>query len=116
MRFTIPFGNNEQDVYITCFGHEDISADAHWGKGSRNVCILHYILSGKGKLTLGEKIIDVYADQVIFIPAGCFHALDNSESDTDLKILTFWRDYRFNEAYAERVRQWGTSFKTIDEE
>ena len=77
---------------------------------------IYYILSGKGKLTLGEKIIDVYADQVIFIPAGCFHALDNSESDTDLKILTFWRDYRFNEAYAERVRQWGTSFKTIDEE
>ena len=76
---------------------------------------IYYILSGKGKLTLDDEIIDVYPDQVIFIPAGCFHALDNSESDTDMKILTFWRDYRFNEAYEERVRQWGTSFKTIDE-
>ena len=76
---------------------------------------IYYILSGKGKLTLDDEIIDVYPDQVIFIPAGCFHALDNSESDTDMKILTFWRDYRFNEAYEERVRQWGTYFKTIDE-
>ena len=76
---------------------------------------IYYILSGNGKLTLGDEIIDVYPDQVIFIPAGCFHALDNRESDTDMKILTFWRDYRFNEAYEERVRQWGTSFKTIDE-
>ena len=76
---------------------------------------IYYILSGKGKLTLDDEIIDVYPDQVIFIPAGCFHALDNSESDTDMKILTFWRDYRFHEAYDERVRQWGTSFKTIDE-
>ncbi|MBO5408279.1 MAG: cupin domain-containing protein [Clostridia bacterium] len=77
---------------------------------------IYYILSGKGKLQLDDEIIDVYPDQIIFIPAGCFHALDNSESDEEMKILTFWRDYRFNEAYEERVKQWGKSFKTIDEE
>jgi hypothetical protein len=31
-------------------------------------------------------------------------------------ILTFWRDWRFNDAYEERLKQWGKSFKTIDEE
>lgn len=77
---------------------------------------IYYILSGKGKLQLDDEIVDVHADQVIFIPAGCFHALDNSESSEEMKILTFWRDYRFNEAYEERVKQWGKSFKTIDEE
>ena len=77
---------------------------------------IYYILSGKGKLKLDDKIVDVYADQVIFIPAGCFHALDNRGSDEDLKILTFWRDYRFNDAYEERIRQWGKSFKTVDED
>ena len=77
---------------------------------------IYYILSGKGKLQLDDEIVDVHADQVIFIPAGCFHALDNRESDEEMKILTFWRDYRFNEAYEERVKQWGKSFKTIDEE
>ena len=77
---------------------------------------IYYILSGKGKLRLDDKIIDVHGDQVIFIPAGCFHALDNSDSSEDLKILTFWRDYRFNDAYEERMRRWGKSFRTIDEE
>lgn len=77
---------------------------------------IYYILSGKGKLQLDDEMIDVYPDQVIFIPAGCFHALDNRESDEEMKILTFWRDYRFNEAYEERIKQWGKSFKTIDEE
>lgn len=77
---------------------------------------IYYILSGHGKCKLGEDIVDVYPGQVIFIPAGCFHALDNTGSDEDLTILTFWRDYRFNDAYEERMKQWGKSFKTIDED
>ena len=59
--------------------------------------------------------MEVGPDQVIFIPAGCFHALDNSQSSEDMCILTFWRDWRFNEAYEARIRQWGKSFKTVDE-
>ena len=77
---------------------------------------IYYILSGHGKLQLDEEVIDVVPNQVIFIPAGCFHALDNRESEEDMCILTFWRDFRFNDAYEERIRQWGTSFKLVDEE
>ena len=77
---------------------------------------IYYILSGKGKLQLDDKIIDVYGGQVIFIPAGCFHALDNRGSDEDLCILTFWKDWRFNDAYETRLKLWGKSFKTIDED
>jgi len=75
---------------------------------------IYYILSGTGKLRLGGETVDIHPDQVVFIPAGCFHALDNTASDEELKILTLWRDYRFNEAYAERMRQWGRSFVTED--
>ena len=64
---------------------------------------------------MDDEIIDVYPNQVVFIPAGVFHALDNRESDEDLTILTFWRDYRFNDAYEARMKAWGTSFRTIDE-
>jgi len=77
---------------------------------------IYYILSWKGKLTLDGKTIDVYGGQVIFISAGCFHALDNSKSDEDLCILTFRKDYRFNDAYETRMQLWGKSFKTIDED
>lgn len=96
--------------------HGTVKAGYALGGGVHEEDEIYYILSGKGKLQLDDEIVDVYADQVIFIPAGCFHALDNSESKEDMKILTFWRDYRFNEAYEERVRQWGKSFKTIDED
>lgn len=77
---------------------------------------IYYILSGKAKLTLEDKTFDIYEGQVIFIPKGCFHAIDNTASDKDLKILTLWRDYRYNGAYHERIKLWGKSFKTVEEE
>ena len=96
--------------------HGTVKAGYALGGGVHEEDEIYYILSGKGKLQLDEQIVDVAGGQVIFIPAGCFHALDNRESDEDMCILTFWRDWRFNDAYEERVRQWGTSFKTVDEE
>lgn len=77
---------------------------------------IYYILSGKGKLQLNDEIIEIAEGQVIFIPAGCFHALDNRESDEDMCILTFWRDWRFNDAYETRLKLWGKSFKTVEED
>ena len=96
--------------------HGTVKAGYALGGGVHEEDEIYYILSGKGKLRLDEQIVDVAGGQVIFIPAGCFHALDNRESDEDMCILTFWRDWRFNDAYEERIRQWGTSFKTVDEE
>ena len=96
--------------------HGTVKAGYKLGGATHEEDEIYYMLSGHGKLQLDEKIIDVYGGQVIFIPAGCFHALDNRGSDEDLCILTFWKDWRFNDAYEERIKQWGTSFKTIDEE
>jgi mannose-6-phosphate isomerase-like protein (cupin superfamily) len=96
--------------------HGTVKAGYALGGGVHEEDEIYYILSGKGKLQLDDKIVDVAGGQVIFIPAGCFHALDNRESDEDMCILTFWRDWRFNDAYEERIRQWGTSFKTVDED
>ena len=96
--------------------HGTVKAGCALGGAAHEEDEIYYILSGHGKLKLGDEIIDVVSNQVIFIPAGCFHALDNSTSAEDMCILTFWKDYRFNDAYEERIRQWGTSFKTVDEE
>ncbi len=96
--------------------HGTVKAGYALGGATHEEDEIYYILSGKGKLQLGEDIVDIAGGEVIFIPAGCFHALDNRESDEDLCILTFWKDWRFNDAYEERVRQWGKSFKTIDED
>lgn len=96
--------------------HGTVKAGCALGGGTHEEDEIYYILSGKGKLRLGDETVDVAADQVIFIPAGVFHALDNRDSQEDMCILTFWRDWRFNDAYSERIRQWGKSFKTVDED
>ncbi len=96
--------------------HGTVKAGFALGGATHEEDEIYYILSGKGKLRLDDEVIDVAGGQVIFIPAGCFHALDNTGSDEDLCILTFWKDWRFNDAYAERLKQWGKSFKTVDED
>ena len=95
--------------------HGTVKAGCALGGAAHEEDEIYYILSGNGKLRLDDTVVDVAGGQVIFIPAGCFHALDNSASDTNLCILTFWKDYRFNDAYEERIKRWGKSFKTIDE-
>ena len=96
--------------------HGTVKAGYALGGATHEEDEIYYILSGHGKLKLNEDVVDVCANQVIFIPAGCFHALDNRDSDEDLCILTFWRDWRFNDAYEARLKLWGKSFKTIDED
>jgi mannose-6-phosphate isomerase-like protein (cupin superfamily) len=96
--------------------HGTVKAGYALGGATHEEDEIYYILSGNGKLQLDDKIIDIAGGQVIFIPAGVFHALDNSASNEDLCILTFWRDWRFNDAYELRLKEWGKSFKTIDED
>lgn len=96
--------------------HGTVKAGYALGGATHEEDEIYYILSGHGKLKLNDDVVDVSANQVIFIPAGCFHALDNRDSDEDLCILTFWRDWRFNDAYETRLKLWGKSFKTIDED
>lgn len=96
--------------------HGTVKAGYALGGATHEEDEIYYILSGHGKLKLNDEIVDVSANQVIFIPAGCFHALDNRDSNEDLCILTFWRDWRFNDAYEARLKLWGKSFKTVDED
>ena len=96
--------------------HGTVKAGYALGGGTHEDDEIYYILSGHGKLKLDDEIIEVKPGQVIFIPAGCYHALDNRESDEDMCILTFWRDWRSNDAYTKRLKLWGKSFKTIDED
>lgn len=96
--------------------HGTVKAGYALGGAAHEEDEIYYILSGKGKLQLDDEIIEIAEGQVIFIPAGCFHALDNRDSNEDMCILTFWRDWRFNDAYETRLKLWGKSFKTIDED
>ena len=60
--------------------HGTVKAGCALGGGVHEEDEIYYILSGKGKLQLDDKTVDVAGGQVIFIPAGCFHALAKAAS------------------------------------
>ena len=66
---------NEEDIlYISEYGMENISENAHWGKGSRNVYIIHYVLRGEGYYN-GVKVKE---NQGFFIEANKVHEYHSS--------------------------------------
>ena len=95
--------------------HGTVKAGYALGGGVHEADEIYYILSGYGKCQLDDEIIEVKPDMVIFIPAGTYHALDNSESNEDMKILTFWKDYRDNESYEKRVEAWGVAYREVED-
>lgn len=77
---------------------------------------IYYVVKGEAVLSLGEEKIDIAPGSVVYIPAGCFHGLKNKSATEDFVLLTFWEDKADNEVYEARVKAWGKSFKTIDED
>lgn len=48
MKVILTSFNQRDSIFIHMYGYEDIAKNAHWGKGYRDVYILHYVLSGEG--------------------------------------------------------------------
>ena len=67
--------NEADSLYITSYGIEDISENAHWGKGSRNAYILHYVLGGEGYYN-GVRVKE---GQGFFIKPGTVHEYMSSK-------------------------------------
>lgn len=72
----VNFDENEK-VYIIGFGMETDSSEAHWGRGSRNVTIIHYVLSGVGFCN-GVKISE---GEGFFLPRNQVHEYHSSEDN-----------------------------------
>lgn len=80
---------------------------------------LYYVLRGRARLTLGDppETFDLEPGAVAFIPAGTQHALDNIGSE-DLELLTAMPAQMVegaNPLYDARLREWGTSFRLVEE-
>ena len=58
--------------------HGTVKKGCKLGGGVHEADEIYYILSGNGEIKLDDKVYPVAADEVIFIPAGTFHALDNT--------------------------------------
>lgn len=67
--------------------HQETKGHSHPGIGEA-----YYFLEGKGKIQLGEKIIEVEEGDVIPIPDGEFHKVFNL-LDKELRFFTFFEKY-----------------------
>lgn len=77
---------------------------------------IYYVVKGEAVLHLGDIMADIKPGSLVFIPAGTFHSLDNKSQTEDFVLLTLWQRASSNEVWHTRLKAWGKTFKTIDED
>jgi len=98
-------------------GEKLLPPSAH-GKVGEGCDETYVIIKGSCKLELDGEVIDIQSGDIIFIPSGIYHGLDNSGRSEDLELLTIWNGVPpkgVNEVYDARIEQWGVSYMTIGE-
>jgi len=68
--------SHAQAKIITVFPKEELSLQKHKKREEHWV-----IIKGKGKIVLGESLIDVYPGKYIYIPKGCKHQIINDSEE-----------------------------------
>lgn len=83
--------------------------------GVHTAAEIYIAMKGEAVLHLGDEVYDFKSGSIGFIPPGVFHSLDNKSATESFVLLTLWEDANNNEVYHARIKAWGKSFKTIDE-
>jgi quercetin dioxygenase-like cupin family protein len=74
---------------------------------------VYYVLKGSAVLRLDDTQYIVEPDDVIFIPGGTFHALENRSQSEAFVLLAVWPlhpEKGVNEIYDLRIQAWGKSY------
>jgi oxalate decarboxylase/phosphoglucose isomerase-like protein (cupin superfamily) len=118
-----PDGAKSQNIYLTRFtvlAGQAMSGHAHTpGMGDE----VYYILRGHARLFIAPEIgssereeHEIGPETAIFIPAGTFHRLDNTQGTEDLVLLTLWNHPPVpgsNGIHDARIKAWGTTFRLV---
>ena len=78
----------------------------------------YVILKGRCILKIDGEYMEIQEGDIIYIPAGIKHSLDNSKGKDDLVLLTIWPGTPppgVNAVYDKRIGQWGSSYVLADE-
>lgn len=86
------------------------------GAGVHEKNEIYYAVKGEAVLYLDDEAYDLKPGTVVFIPGGVKHSLDNKSATEDFVLLTMWEKAEYNGVHHARVKAWGTSFKTVDED
>lgn len=77
---------------------------------------VYLILKGIAMVRVDGVEYDVTSGDVIFIPGGTMHAIENRSETEELVIFTVWPkhpDVGVNPVYDQRIKEWGKSYVTI---
>ena len=72
------------------------------------------VVTGTGNDGDDEIHYKVKAGDVIFIPGGVHHWIDNRNCGSPFIIMTIWPKQEQNGIYHTRKKEWGTSFKFVN--
>lgn len=80
---------------------------------------VYLIQKGIAMVRLDGVEYDLNSGDVVHIPGGTMHAIENRSDTEELIIFTIWSRHPekgVNPVYDKRVKDWGKSYVTIDEE
>jgi quercetin dioxygenase-like cupin family protein len=80
---------------------------------------VYLIQKGIAMVRLDGVEYDLKAGDVVHIPGGTMHAIENKSDTEELVIFTVWSKHPeqgANPVYDMRVKAWGKSYVTVDEE
>ncbi len=69
------------------------------------------VVTGTGAPDDEEIHYKVKPNDIIYIPGGCHHWINNLDCDKPFVIMTMWPNQEDNGLYHVRLKDWGTSFK-----
>lgn len=79
---------------------------------------IYYMVDvGEGSLVvLDDEAVAVKNGDIIVIPGGVFHWIDNRNCEKPFILFTLWPNQAENEVYHLRLKEWGVSMKYIETE
>lgn len=66
-------------------------------------------------VVLDNEHIKVKNGDIIIIPGGVFHYIDNLDCDKPFRLITLWPQQEDNGLFFVRQNAWGTSVKNVDD-
>lgn len=80
---------------------------------------VYIIIKGEGSVRLDGVEHEVQTGDVIYIPGGTMHAINNRSESEEMVIYSLWAQIPakgVNSVYDDRLAAWGKTYKTIHEE
>ncbi len=95
-----------------------LAAHARTGGEAHEETEIYYMLDvGEGSaVVLDGEPVSVRNGDVIVIPGGTHHWIDNTQCDKPFKLLTFWDRQELNITYHRRLAAWGKSMRYVRDE